>query len=351
MPRSLTPSPRSARPAFLRATLLLAAVLALAGCESLIAARAASDHPVEGRLVDIGGRRIHLNCIGEGSPTLVFQAGGDVSGALAWTPVHQRAAEVSRACTYSRAGVLWSDPAPGPFTPEEAATDLKAALDAAGETGPFVLIGHSRGGLYNLIFASMYRAEVAGLIFADSSHPDQEARFADAGLVAGPHLTPSQELGLAFAWTGWMRLVDYPADPLIADRVEAYYPKSARALAREARGYEATLERAGRTRDLVTLPVVVLARQLADQVEDDFSRDRYSTDGAALRSMDERTRAETIWRALQTDLSTWSARGRLEVVPGSTHAFYYRRPDVILDAITDVVTAVRVRRRPSPPAG
>lgn len=331
--------------------LLAAAFAPLSGCESLIAARVRDTHPAPGALVDIGGRRLHLDCRGEGSPTLVFQAGGDVSGALAWSPVHAAAAERTRACTFSRAGVMWSDPAPGAFHPEEPARDLKAALDAAGEQAPVVLVGHSRGALYNLIFTQLHGEDVAGLVFAEASHPDQEARFAEAGLSAGPRITPAQRMGLALRWTGWLRLTSYPADPRIADAVNAFYPGSAAALAREAEGYAETLARAGAARDLLNRPVVVLARDLADQVEDDFAADPWSTDGAALRAMDERTRAERVWRALQADLAAWSSRGRLEIVPGSTHALHYRRPDVMIDAIEDVVAAVRVRRRPARPAG
>src|SRR5262245_34442033 len=107
------------------------AVLALAGagCESVYEAEAVREHPVEGKLVQVDRhRQIQLDCRGEGSPTVVFQSGGDMLGSLAWEPVHDRVARTTRACAYSRAGILWSDPASGRFEPEEVARDLHAAL-------------------------------------------------------------------------------------------------------------------------------------------------------------------------------------------------------------------------------
>ena len=231
-------------------------------------AQAVREHPAPGKLVAVeDGRRIHIDCRGTGSPTVVFQSGGDLMGALGWQPVMQQVSQKSRACAYSRAGILWSDPASDAFTPEEVARDLHAALDAAGESGPYVLVSHSRGGLYSMIFAGLYKDEIAGMVFADSSHPDQEAKFRQAGLSVGDYVSPAQELALAFKWTGLMRLSDYPADPAIAETVNAFYPKSAEANAREARQRSATMTEAGKHRDLQNWPVVVLARELPQQTQ------------------------------------------------------------------------------------
>jgi pimeloyl-ACP methyl ester carboxylesterase len=253
------------------AFLALPLLMLLSGCETILAANAARSHPPQGRMVVVTPpaqphpRRIQIDCRGEGSPTVVFQAGGDMLGALAWAPVLDKVAKSSRACAYSRAGILWSDPARGKFHPEEVAHDLHAALAAAGEKPPYVLVAHSRGGLYNMIFAGLYRKEIAGMVFADSSHPDQEKRYSAAGLSTGDYVSASQEIGLAFRWTGLLRLVPYPTDPSIDATVRAFYPKSAEANAREARQRYATLEMAGRYRDLENWPVVVLARELPEE--------------------------------------------------------------------------------------
>src|SRR6185503_19472702 len=198
----------------------LPCILLSAGCESLLAAEAAKEHPVQGKLVDVGqGRRIQIDCRGEEGPTVVFQSGGDVLGSTGWGPVLGKVSTHARACAYSRAGIMWSDPPNGAFDPEEVARDLHTALQAAGEKPPYVLVAHSRGGLYNMIFAGLYRDEIAGLVFADSSHPDQDEKFREAGLPAAEYVTPAQELGLAFRWTGLMRLSQYPTDPSISAEV------------------------------------------------------------------------------------------------------------------------------------
>jgi pimeloyl-ACP methyl ester carboxylesterase len=335
--------------------LALPLLATLAGCESFLAAEAAKAHPVHGKLVDVGGgRHIQIDCRGENGPTVVFQSGGDMLGSLGWTPVLEKVSQTARACAYSRAGILWSDPATGQFDPQEVAHDLHAALEAAGEKPPYVLVAHSRGGLYNMIFAGLYRDEIAGLVFADSSHPDQELRFREAGLPAGEYVTPAQELGLAFRWTGLLRLTPYPTDPSIADDVKAFYPKSAEANAREARQRARTLAIAGRFRDFQNWPVVVLARELPEQTQ---ARRKADAHDAYLLSVDGLEAGmstpvnEVVWRKLQADLATWSSRGRLQIVPESNHAFFFFKPDVVVSAIEEVLAAVRVVRRPAPLPG
>ena len=331
------------------------ATLALSACETLFEAEAVREHPAPGKLVDVGGgRRIQIDCRGDGSPTIVFQSGGDLLGALAWTPVMDATAEKSRACAYSRAGILWSDPARGAFAPQEVARDLHAALEAAGETGPYLLVAHSRGGLYSMIFAGLYSHEIAGLVLADSSHPDQEARFREAGLSVGDYVTPAQAFALAFRWTGLMRLLPYPADPSVAPEVEAFYPKSAEADAREARARSATMAEAGKYRDWRNWPVVVLARELPEQTQARKradAHDEYLLSADGLVAGSDTQASEVVWRRLQADMATWSSRGRLQIVPDSNHAFFFYRPDAVVAAITEVLAASRVVRRAPPPPG
>lgn len=332
---------------------MLACFPLLAACETFFEAEARKAHPPLGRMVDVGdGRKIQIDCRGEGAPTVVFQSGGDMLGSLAWEPVMARVSQKTRACAYSRAGIMWSDPAREPFNPEEVAHDLHAALAAAGEAPPYILVSHSRGGLYSLIYAGLYRSEIAGMVFADSSHPDQEKRFAEAGLPVGDYVTPGQELSLALRWTGLMRISPYPADPSIADKVNAYYPRSAEANAREARARSTTMEVAGRYRDLQNWPVVVLARELPEQTQarrNADARDAYLLSSDGLVAGSDTPESEIVWRRLQADLATWSSRGRLQIVPDSNHAFFFHRPDAVAAAVDEVLTASRVVRRQSLP--
>lgn len=342
-----------------RLALLAGAVgcaLALGGCESVIAPAAQARHPAPGKLVEVEPhRRIQIDCRGEGSPTVVFQAGGDVLGSLAWSPVLDRVAADTRACAYSRAGLMWSDPDPRPFEPQQVAQDLHGALAAAGEHGPYVLVGHSRGGLYNLIYAGLYPEEVAGFVFVDSSHPDQETKLAAAGIPRPPYVSAGRDVALAFGWTGVLRLAHKASDPSIAEPVEAFYPKSAAADAREARRRDATLAAAGTYRDLRNWPLVVLARELPELTKARAEADAgnaylLSSDGTAAPLV-QAPEGEKVWRALEADLAGWSSRGRLEIVPNSNHAFFFTRPDVVAGAVNEVLAAARMMRRPTQQPG
>jgi pimeloyl-ACP methyl ester carboxylesterase len=144
-----------------------------------------------GKRVDIGGRAIYLDCRGEGSPTIVLDAGMG-SGAEAWTPVHDHLAAISRTCAYDRPGLGRSDPR-GTHTLADTSADLRAALKAAGEAPPFVLVGHSHGGDYVRVFTDRYRDEVAGIVLVDTFDPDLQTDFVHPLVGA---LEPEYEAGL-----------------------------------------------------------------------------------------------------------------------------------------------------------
>ena len=110
---------------------------------------AAREFPVPGRLVDIGGRRIQLDCRGTGSPTVVFEAGLDMGGSLSWYGVHDSIAKTTRACAYSRAGIMWSDPVSGAQSGKGIAYDLHSALDKSGERPPYVLVSLPRRSIHH----------------------------------------------------------------------------------------------------------------------------------------------------------------------------------------------------------
>jgi len=121
-----------------------------------------------GRMVDIGGRRLHLNCSGQGSPTVVLDAGlGDSS--LAWTFVQTKLAVTNRVCAYDRAGTAWSHDAGPQHGLSKAAEDLDRLLKASGEHAPYVLVGHSWGGWLVTVYARRHMKNVAGIVLVDSS--------------------------------------------------------------------------------------------------------------------------------------------------------------------------------------
>jgi len=135
------------------------------------------NYPAPGQLIDVGGYRLHLYCMGDitnGSPTVILEPGlGGSSPTWAW--IQPEVARVTRVCAYDRAGLGWSDPAPAgtPRDGQHVAVELHTLLQKAGIPSPYVMVGHSFGGLYTLVFAHQYSGDVAGLVLLDSSHPDQ----------------------------------------------------------------------------------------------------------------------------------------------------------------------------------
>ena len=160
------------------------------------------DFPPQGRLVDVDGSRMQIDCRGSGSPTVVFEAGLDMMGSLSWSAVHDAIAATTRACAYSRRGLMWSAARSGQFSADGIARDLHTLLVNAGERAPFVMVGHSLGGPYVMTFTRLFPQEVAGLVFVDASHPDQTKRM---NLAIGKKLDTGDKL-LKFAnavtWTG-----------------------------------------------------------------------------------------------------------------------------------------------------
>jgi pimeloyl-ACP methyl ester carboxylesterase len=150
------------------------AVLALAsiggGYQTLGEAADAEAYPMPGQLIDVGGHRLHLSCTGAGTPTVVLEPGaGGMSPSLGW--IAPAVARATRVCVYDRAGRGWSEPASTAQDGAQIATDLHTLLQRGHVPGPYVLAGHSFGGLYVLTFAARYPDEVAGMVLVDSTAP------------------------------------------------------------------------------------------------------------------------------------------------------------------------------------
>ena len=319
-------------------SLLVVAILFGAGAEAVMRARVGRQYPAPGQLVDIGGRRLQLDCRGAGSPTVVLESGLDTFGSLSWVAVHDSIAKTSRTCAYSRAGIMWSDAVSGAFDTKSVAQDLHEALTKAGERAPFVVVGHSLGGPYALIFTDLYPAEVAGLVFVDASHPDQFARLRKATGNAMKEPTGMLSVLAALTWTGIGRLL--PADTSskipAATRaaMKAYAPTTLGPVVRELKALHATMEAAGKHRQLANRPLVVLTamKELPPEV----------LKGIGLtRDQGARFRAE--WKALHDDEATWSSHSRNEVVPDASHYIQLDRPDVVIKAVREVVDTVRTQ--------
>jgi pimeloyl-ACP methyl ester carboxylesterase len=175
------------------AIIVISAAVIGAGYERVSAARDAAAYPPPGQLVDIGGHRLHISCMGQGSPTVVFES-GLANPSADWANIQPQVAATSRACAYDRAGIGRSEDGPPPRDPLRIAQELHTLLGNAGVTGPYVLVGQSFGGLYVRVFADLYPDEAARMVLVDASHPDMWAR-APSGLTAA--MVPSTGTGLS----------------------------------------------------------------------------------------------------------------------------------------------------------
>jgi pimeloyl-ACP methyl ester carboxylesterase len=157
----------------LTSVLVVLALTAVGGTvEDVAAVRIGHTYPAPGRTYAVGDHRLHLDCRGQGGPTVVlFNGLGEFSAS--WARITEPVSATTRVCAYDRAGQGWSDDAGKPQDGVAAAADLHALLAAAGEHGPYVLVGHSIGGPYALDYAESYPDDVAGMVLLDSSSPRQ----------------------------------------------------------------------------------------------------------------------------------------------------------------------------------
>jgi pimeloyl-ACP methyl ester carboxylesterase len=131
--------------------------------------------PQRGHLVQVGSIRMNIDCSGQGSPTVILESGWG-GPSIDWLMVQPEVAKFTRVCSYDRAGYGWSDPGPEPRSSLQIAHELKQLLQAAGEKGPYILVGHSMGGYDIRVYTGQYPDDVVGMVLVDASHEDQDLR-------------------------------------------------------------------------------------------------------------------------------------------------------------------------------
>jgi pimeloyl-ACP methyl ester carboxylesterase len=300
------------------AALLLSSV---GGAYETYAEATQTTYPMPGRLIDVGGHRLHLNCTGTGSPTVVLEPGlGEPSTAMAW--ITPSIAATTRVCVYDRAGRGWSESVATPRDGLQTATDLHTLLGRASEAGPYVLAGHSAGGIYVLNFARLYPKEVAGVVLLDSMHPEQ-----------------------------YTRITSWPAFYQTFRRVSALMPSLSRfglghAMYGNAYGNLPKLERKEQ-RAFWSTP------RHSRSVRDEFSRLRTAMAQAnSLSNLGDKPlivvtavkEAEGGWMDAQTDLVKLSKNSTQRIIDEATHSALIENKELAAkssQAIRDVVSAIR----------
>jgi pimeloyl-ACP methyl ester carboxylesterase len=315
-------------------------------------AAAAPETPalLRGHLVDIGGGR-HMNivCLGHGSPTVVFEYGLG-SNLLNWKKIAGPVSELTTACFYDRAGYGDSDPSSRGMTAENVTDDLYWLLDKAGVQKPFVLVGHSLGGLYATLYADRFPTQVAGLVLIDPAFagqdldetPEEKSRAASiyaqsqaniarcAALARGAKLSANSPAGC----------FSIPIDATQAERtyLAQQLTKPARwdAMFSESNDLHAAgalsedgLEEQSAARSFGDKPIIVLTASIIP------TQPGETPEGHA--------KSVAHWKAGHDRLAARSSRGESIVVPNATHMIQLDQPQAVLDAIRKVVLAVRTR--------
>jgi pimeloyl-ACP methyl ester carboxylesterase len=311
--------------------LLLAVIGAI--YQAVSTARDMRRFPPPGKLVDVGGYRLHLYCTGAGSPTVVLDTGFDDTS-LVWWAVQPEIAKATRVCSYDRAGTGWSEAGPTPTYSQLIAGELHTLLRNAEIAAPYVLVGASFGGLNARVFASQHPEETAGMVLIDAMHEDQFARLPGP---KGPPPAWAKMLARSAGWlggtTGLWRMLGVTSTTLA---VPPEVAPMARAVSLRTEAYVAgekiegfrSLEQARATRRSDGQP------PLGDKPLAVLTHGKKGEAGAT-------DNAEAVWLELQTDLARLSSNGQHIVAEKSGHRIMLEQPEVVIAAVRNVVEAAR----------
>jgi pimeloyl-ACP methyl ester carboxylesterase len=317
-----------------RGLLLLVLVLAAAGViyENIFEARDRRFNPMPGKLVDVGGYKMHIDCAGEGSPTVILDSGlGDTY--VSWRKVQPQIAKFTRVCSYDRAGLGYSDSSFRSRTSRDIAEELRGLLQTAGIAPPYILVGHSMGGYNVRLYASLYRNEVAGMVLVDASHPEQENRF-PAELKNMERSWQREAEFLAYTMPfGVPRLIGLCDDEPVQRAAECN-GHSAREDVAELKGFPESAAQTAATGSLGDMPLAVLSHD-PDKPSADLPADLAKPTNDA-------------WEKMQEELAHLSTRGTQVIAKNSSHYIQIDRPDVVIDAVRSVVDQARAVRPVSP---
>jgi pimeloyl-ACP methyl ester carboxylesterase len=299
-------------------------------------------YPPVGDLVDIGGRRLHLLMTpGAGPPLVIVAALG--TPAIDWLAVQRELAPEVPVVLYDRGSIGWSDPGPGPRTAGQMADELHALLTAAHIKPPYVLAGHSLGGLIVLIYTARHREQVAGLALIDSSHPDMHKRLPAGEFLAhgrGRYLLRAaqwrlrplglvrlaDDLGLRRQVTDWARRA-YPPDVAATARAFALSSRQRRADVSEMAHLRRSCDQArGCLADLGALPLAVIT-----------SSEHIPGQAPSSRAAQRRSHWYTVtWSVLQAEFADLSRNSSHTVAERAGHYIHRDDPDLVICILRDL---------------
>jgi pimeloyl-ACP methyl ester carboxylesterase len=311
-------------------TITISMIMALAGY--VASKNLENKYPAPGRLIDVGGFKMHINCIGEGSPTVILDAGlQDFS--IFWSFVQPEAAEFSRVCVYDRAGYGWSEPSPFPRTSEIMVAELETLLENSGEKGPYVLVGHSFGGALVRLFAHQHPKDVVGIVLVDAAPGELFERIpvwrtgTEQMIKMIRLLVPLRSIGLLALVPGAIPGRGLPEGAQAQYKAIVATTRYLETSISESEAFEENLAQVANA-DMNTfgdLPLVVIS--------DGKWKPLAELPGI---SGDEN---QLLWREMQSVLTNLSSNSEQIIAEKSDHFIQLQQPQLVIEAIEKVVRA------------
>jgi len=302
--------------------------------QSIESSRDRRMNPPPGRFVDVGGHKMHLDCTGQGAPTVVLES-GLWDDWVVWYKVQPAISKFTQVCSYDRAGSGFSDPRPDQQPDSRnIAHNLHTLLVNTGVNPPYVLVGHSLGGIHILVYQNLYPADVVGMVLVDSGHPDQENRVPPEMKKIQSRLYFKSKLWGLVLPLGLTRLMGAcgggPPEIRAMQRTVGCRWQTVKAREAEMNAIGASSEVGRHAGSLGSIPLVVL------------SRDPEKGAAPGLIPAELSRRFEVQWSQMQEELVHLSTNGSRVVATGSAHYVQMDRPDVVIAAIQKVVDADRL---------
>lgn len=309
--------------------------VAIFGAGQSAKAQLAAQYPAPGEFVDIGGYKLHLNCMGEGSPTVIMDAGNN-DFSVTWAKVQPGISQFTKVCSYDRAGFGWSDSSPYPRTSSVMVNELHTLLANAELEPPFVLVGHSFGGVNMRLYAHQYPSETAGLVLLDSSHEEQDLRI-EVLADAVPEFVNQFQFLAQISSLGLLAMSpkDIPDRGLTGEALDQF-----RAMLSTTGYFETAVSetasisdsfaevRAANITSLGDIPLIVITRGLSDPIPG-----ASDTDNQAY---------EEIWQTMQAELAALSTNSKQIIAQESDHYIQLRQPQLVVDAVQEIVQETKV---------
>lgn len=294
--------------------------------------------PPPGKMIDVGGYKMHINCSGEGTPTVILEAGLGGSS-IDWSLVQPNIAKFATVCSYDRAGMGWSEKSPNLRTSRQMVEELHSLLVKANIPAPYILVGHSFGGIIMRQYANQYPDEVFGIVLVDSSHELQNKKFPPR-----PELTFYEKINVHLvpflAPLGYPRIAKdvsktdlqhFPADIQDVYLAKISTTKSFLTSYYEAKNLDKSfsqLENENASLGNKPLIVITAGKSLIEKSEEP-ELEHFSPEL--------REQFDKVWNYLQKDLVTKSQHGKQIIAEKSDHMIPWFQPEIIVEAVREEV--------------